>query len=74
MALLTVAETLRRRGSDAYGEGAPRYGWWRGADGAVAGALLWTPPHAVLVGAVPAEAVGPLAEACVALGRPAVSA
>lgn len=72
--LLTVAETLGRRGSDAYGEGAPRYGWWRGADGIVAGALLWTPPHAVLVGAVPAEAVGPLAEVWVGLGRPAVSA
>ncbi|MBT2527874.1 GNAT family N-acetyltransferase [Streptomyces sp. ISL-99] len=72
--LLTVADTLRRRGRDAYGEGTPRYGWWRGADGGVEGALLWTPPHAVLVGTVPAEAVGPLAQACVGLGGPAVSA
>ncbi|MFE9393825.1 GNAT family N-acetyltransferase [Streptomyces flavidovirens] len=72
--LLTVADTLRRRGRDAYGEGTPRYGWWRGADGRVEGALLWTPPRAVLVGTVPAEAVGPLAEACVGLGSPAVSA
>ncbi|MGX1880409.1 GNAT family N-acetyltransferase [Streptomyces sp. NPDC055287] len=72
--LLTVAETLRRRGSDAYGEGTPRYGWWRGADGRVDGALLWTPPHAVLVGTVPAEAVAPLAQACAELGGPAVGA
>ncbi|WP_028813648.1 GNAT family N-acetyltransferase [Streptomyces flavidovirens] len=72
--LLTVAETLRRRGDDAYGEGTPRYGWWRGADGRVDGALLWTPPHAVLVGTVPAEAVAPLAQACTELGGPAVSA
>ncbi|OEJ24541.1 GNAT family N-acetyltransferase [Streptomyces agglomeratus] len=72
--LLTVAGTLRRRGSDAYGEGTPRYGWWRGASGRVDGALLWTPPHAVLVGTVPAEAVAPLAEACLGLGGPAVSA
>ncbi|WP_274565153.1 GNAT family N-acetyltransferase [Streptomyces spiramyceticus] len=72
--LLTIAETLRRRGSDAYGEGAPRFGWWRGADGGVDGALVWTPPHAVMVGAVPAEAVAPLAEACGIFGSPAVSA
>ncbi|HET6859602.1 MAG TPA: GNAT family N-acetyltransferase [Streptomyces sp.] len=72
--LLTVAEKLRRRGSDAYGEGAPLYGWWRGADGVVTGALLWTPPHPVLVGPVPPEAVGPLAEACGRYGNPAVSA
>ncbi|WP_093798548.1 GNAT family N-acetyltransferase [Streptomyces sp. Wb2n-11] len=72
--LLTVAGTLRRRGSDAYGEGTPRYGWWRGADGRVDGALLWTPPHAMLVGTVPAEAVAPLAGACVTFGGPAVSA
>ncbi|MGW7197604.1 GNAT family N-acetyltransferase [Streptomyces chryseus] len=72
--LLTVADALRRRGSDAYGEGAPRFGWWRGADGRVAGALLWTPPHAVLVGTVPPEAVAPLAEACAELGGPAVNA
>ncbi|MGW7050480.1 GNAT family N-acetyltransferase [Streptomyces sp. NPDC054887] len=72
--LLTVADTLRRRGSDAYGEGTPRYGWWRGADGRVTGALLWTPPHAVVVGTVPAEAVGPLAEVCARWGGPAVGA
>ncbi|MGW0547536.1 GNAT family N-acetyltransferase [Streptomyces altiplanensis] len=72
--LLTVAGTLRRRGSDAYGEGTPRYGWWRGADGRVDGALLWTPPHAMLVGTVPTEAVAPLAGACVTFGGPAVSA
>ncbi|GAA2964687.1 GNAT family N-acetyltransferase [Streptomyces enissocaesilis] len=72
--LLTVAGTLRRRGSDAYGEGTPRYGWWRGADGRVDGALLWTPPYAVLVGTVPAEAVAPPAGACVTFGSPAVSA
>lgn len=72
--LLTVADTLRRRGSEAYGEGVPRFGWWRGVDGRVAGALLWTPPHAVLVGTLPPEAVAPLARACAELGGPAVNA
>ncbi|MFJ8253395.1 GNAT family N-acetyltransferase [Streptomyces sp. NPDC094466] len=60
---LTVTERLSRSGPHHYGEGDPVLGWWRGADGAVAGTLLRTPPHPALLDSVPAEAVGPLADA-----------
>ncbi|WP_329613369.1 GNAT family N-acetyltransferase [Streptomyces brevispora] len=57
---LTVTAALRRHGPHAFTEQAPVLGWWRGADGGVAGTLVRTPPHpAVLNGLVP-EAVGPL--------------
>ncbi|CAM5545444.1 hypothetical protein GCM10010329_27210 [Streptomyces spiroverticillatus] len=59
--LLTVSATLERRGPDAYGEEPPLFGWWRRpADGIVDGALIWTPPEPVLLGAVPPDAVRPL--------------
>ncbi|MFJ2740044.1 GNAT family N-acetyltransferase [Streptomyces sp. NPDC087440] len=62
--LLTVSTTLARRGVDAYGEEPPLFGWWRRpADGIVDGALIWTPPEPVLLGAVPPEAVRPLVRA-----------
>lgn len=57
---LTVTERLKRSGAHHYGAGDPVLGWWRGADGAVAGTLVRTPPHVALLTAVPAEAVGPL--------------
>ncbi|NUV67986.1 MULTISPECIES: GNAT family N-acetyltransferase [unclassified Streptomyces] len=60
---LTVTERLRRSGAHHYGDDDPVLGWWRGADGAVAGTLVRTPPHAALLNAVPPEAVGPLVEA-----------
>ncbi|MEU8887502.1 GNAT family N-acetyltransferase [Streptomyces sp. NPDC048442] len=62
--LLTVVATLRRRGAQAYGDAAPLFGWWRGAGGAVEGAAVWAPPHPLMVSAVPAEAVAPLARSC----------
>ncbi|MFG2297708.1 GNAT family N-acetyltransferase [Streptomyces sp. NPDC048603] len=58
--LLTVADALARRGPHAFGDEDPVFGWWTGPDGRVAGALLWTPPHPLLLGAVPAEAVAAL--------------
>ncbi|MET9696509.1 GNAT family N-acetyltransferase [Streptomyces sp. NPDC006529] len=58
--LLTTTDALRRRGPGAFGDGSPYFGWWTGADGAVAGVLACTPPHPVLVGAAPAEAVAAL--------------
>ncbi|MFC8693790.1 GNAT family N-acetyltransferase [Streptomyces parvus] len=61
--VLTVTERLRRSGARHYGDDDPLLGWWRGADGAVAGTLVRTPPHAALLNAVPPEAVGPLVEA-----------
>lgn len=60
---LTVTERLGRAGAHHYGEGDPVLGWWRGADGGVAGTLVRTPPHPALLNAVPAQAVGPLVEA-----------
>ncbi|WP_326768377.1 GNAT family N-acetyltransferase [Streptomyces sp. NBC_01591] len=61
--ILTVTETLRRRGPHAYGDGAPLLGWWRGADGEVAGTLVRTPPFPPVLGSVAPEAIGPLAAA-----------
>ncbi|MDX3536483.1 GNAT family N-acetyltransferase [Streptomyces sp. MB09-01] len=61
--LLTVTDGLKRRGSTAYGSDAPFFGWWTGADGTVAGALLCTPPFPMVLGVVPAEAVRALGAA-----------
>ncbi|WP_455351985.1 GNAT family N-acetyltransferase [Streptomyces sp. SYSU K217416] len=72
--LLTVAAALERRGPHAYGEAVPLFGWWRGPDGAVAGAVVWTPPHPVLVGAVPPESLAPLVTALRAQGAPGFNA
>lgn len=63
--VLTLIATLRRRGLTAYGKQAPLFGAWRDHDGVVAGALLQTPPHPLLFGEVPPEAV---TEAVSALG------
>ncbi|WP_404955286.1 GNAT family N-acetyltransferase [Streptomyces sp. 147326] len=61
--LLTVTDGLRRRGAGAYGEGTPVFGWWTGADRTVAGGLLCTPPHPMVLGVVPVEAVRALGSA-----------
>ncbi|MFH8609307.1 GNAT family N-acetyltransferase [Streptomyces sp. NPDC018029] len=45
--LLTVTDTLRVRGLQAYGEGAPLFGTYTDASGAVLGAFVRTPPHRV---------------------------
>jgi predicted GNAT family acetyltransferase len=58
--LLTVTATLRATGPDAYGTAPPVLGWWRGADGEVAGALVRTPPFVPILGTVPPEAVDAL--------------
>lgn len=64
--LLTVIDALERRGLDAFGSAEPFFGWWTGADGSVTGALLCTPPHPLLIGALPAEAVRELGAALAA--------
>ncbi|MGR4882421.1 GNAT family N-acetyltransferase [Streptomyces sp. LARHCF249] len=61
--LLTVADALERRGSHAYGPADPFFGWWTEPDGTVAAGLLCTPPYPLQLGALPAEAVGALADA-----------
>lgn len=69
--LLTVTATLRESGPHAYGTEPPVLGWWRGADGEVAGALVRTPPFVPILGTVDPEALGPLTEA---LALPGVNA
>ena len=59
--LLTVAEMLRTRGSRAFGDAAPVFGWWS-EGGAVSGAFLQTPPYPVLLAGSP-EAAGGFASA-----------
>lgn len=61
--VLSVTERLRRSGAHHYGDDDPVLGWWRGADGAVAGTLVRTPPHVAMLTALPPEAVEPLVEA-----------
>ncbi|WP_327133936.1 GNAT family N-acetyltransferase [Streptomyces sp. NBC_01343] len=61
--LLTVLAALERHGTDAYGSAEPFFGWWTGADGGVAGALLCTPPRPLLIGALPEQAARELGAA-----------
>ncbi|MEV7402319.1 GNAT family N-acetyltransferase [Streptomyces sp. NPDC091267] len=58
--VLTVTATLRRHGPHAFTEHAPVLGWWRGADGKVAGTLVRTPPRPALLHGIVPEAVAPL--------------
>ncbi|MFD8691460.1 GNAT family N-acetyltransferase [Streptomyces sp. NPDC059651] len=58
--MLTVTAALRRHGPHAYGDHDPVFGWWRGADGEVAGTMLRTPPYPASLIALAPEAVGPL--------------
>lgn len=71
--LLTLVETLRRRGLTAYGEEAPLFGTWRDHRGVVAGALLQTPPHPVVFGEVPPEAVTEAVDALAGRSLPGVN-
>jgi predicted GNAT family acetyltransferase len=61
--LLTTADNLAVRGMHAYGSGDPAFGWWRGADGEVAGAFLRTPPLAAVLTDLPPDAVPSLVDA-----------
>jgi hypothetical protein len=68
--LLTVAQTVRARGSRAFGDADPLFGWWRPADGDIRSAFLQTPPHPVLLARSPDAAVTSLARTLAAAGRP----
>ena len=59
---LTIVDNLAKRGTQAYGPDAPRFGWWQPRGKAVAGAFLRTPPHPAVLSGLPAEAVAPLME------------
>jgi RimJ/RimL family protein N-acetyltransferase len=55
--LLTLVDSLRRRGLQAYGRGKPIFAAWRDPSGVVAGALLQTPPFPIYFSEIPPEAV-----------------
>ena len=57
---LTVLESLRQRGPSAFGDEAPVYGWHESAAAQIDGAFLQTPPHPVLVAALPAGSAADL--------------
>jgi GNAT superfamily N-acetyltransferase len=66
--LLTLVDTLRRRGLHAYGPDDPIFGLWRTSEsrdggGRVDGVLLQTPPHPMMFSGMPAEAVPAAVEA-----------
>jgi predicted GNAT family acetyltransferase len=54
--LLTVAETVRKRGPGAFGDTAPLFGWWEAG-----GAFVHTPPHPLAPTDLPEPAVQELA-------------
>lgn len=56
---LTVIENARTR-PQVPGDEQEIYGWWTGPGGDVTGAVSHTPPHEVLLGVVPDEAMRPL--------------
>lgn len=69
--LLSVSASLVALGADLYGADEPVFGWWRARpDGDVAGAWLWTPPHAVSVSAMPPEAADALPAVLAGLDPP----
>jgi GNAT superfamily N-acetyltransferase len=70
--LLSVTDTLRRRGLRAFGEDAPLFGWWVD-DGGVAGAFLHTPPWGLVLTALPPAAVPALVDALARRSLPSVN-
>lgn len=62
--LISTAESLRTTGPD--GAEPPRYGWWRGPDGAVAAAFVWAPPSAVHLSVMAPQLAAELATALLA--------
>jgi predicted GNAT family acetyltransferase len=72
--MLTLAETLQRRGPRVYGPEDPHFGWWTSAEGVVEGALLQTPPYPLLLSRVPPDAVPAAAELLADRSLPGVNA
>jgi predicted GNAT family acetyltransferase len=70
---LTVAETLRSAGGNAFGADPPLFGWWSAdgdQDGTVAGAFVQTPPYPLLLTRAPEPAVPALAAELAERGGP----
>jgi RimJ/RimL family protein N-acetyltransferase len=51
---LTVLETLRQAGPNAFGDSPPVFGWHESASGGTDGAFFQTPPFPVLISSLPA--------------------
>jgi RimJ/RimL family protein N-acetyltransferase len=66
---LTIARAVKLRGEQAFGPDAPIFGWLAGGDGA----FLQTPPHPLVLSAMPAGRVPELAELLAKRPLPAVN-
>ncbi|WP_127499815.1 GNAT family N-acetyltransferase [Actinoplanes solisilvae] len=71
--LLTLIDTLRRRGRNAYGPDDPVFGWWSTPAGQVAAVLLQTPPHPMIFSELPPRAVTAAVEALAGRALPGAS-
>jgi predicted GNAT family acetyltransferase len=71
--LLTLTHVLQRHGRHTFGPDDPIFGWFTSDDGTVDGACLQTPPHPLLLTAMPADAVPALAEALARRPLPGVN-
>ncbi|MFI9777844.1 GNAT family N-acetyltransferase [Streptomyces sp. NPDC051956] len=58
---LSVAASLRERGSAVYGAGSQLFGVLYGPDGHVAGTFLWTPPYGISISPLDREQADALA-------------
>ena len=67
--LLNAAEIVRIRGSAAFGDTAPMFGWWQEPGQAITGAFLHTPPYGVALTAMTVEPAVALATALATRGR-----
>jgi predicted GNAT family acetyltransferase len=66
---LTIKETLRATGLDAYGAQRPMFGWWQPPGGPVEAACLQTPPFPLLLSNGPSPAFAELAATLAGTGR-----
>jgi predicted GNAT family acetyltransferase len=66
--MLTAVDHLRIRGTHAFGDEDPVFGWWEAADSAVTGVLLRTPPWPMIVSAIPSEALESLVDIVLDMG------
>jgi hypothetical protein len=61
--LLTLVDTLRRRGLHAYGPDDPIFGRWRTSEGRADSVLVQTPPFPMMFSGPPADAVAAAVDA-----------
>ena len=59
--MLTATELLRAKGSGAYGDATPVFGWLASSDGSIGAAFMHTPPYPVVLTDMPDAAAAELA-------------